>query len=44
VAFRLYYNPRADDRRLTFDLRKNLLRAPPRATPAEEEHFQAFEP
>ncbi len=44
VAFRLYYNPRAGDRRLALDVRKNLLRPPPGATPAEEEHFQAFEP
>ncbi len=44
VTFRLYYNPRAGDRRLAFDTRKNLLRPPPGATPAEEERFQAFEP
>lgn len=44
VTFRLYYNPRADDRRLAFDVRKNLLRPPPWATPAEQERFQAFEP
>jgi hypothetical protein len=44
VAFRFYYNPRAGDRRLAFDVRKNLLRPPPGATPAEQERFQAFEP
>jgi hypothetical protein len=44
VTFRLYYNPRADDRRLAFDVRKNLLRPSPGATPAEQERFQAIEP
>ncbi len=44
VAFRFYYNPRAGDRRLAFDLRNNLLRPEPAATPAERERLQAFEP
>jgi hypothetical protein len=44
VSFRFYYNPRAGDRRLAFDLRKNLLRPSSGATPAEQERFQAFEP
>jgi hypothetical protein len=44
VTFRFYYNPRAGDRRLAFDVRKNLLRPSPGATPAEQERFQAFEP
>jgi hypothetical protein len=44
VTFRFCYNPRAGDRRLAFDVRKNLLRPSPGATPAEQERFQAFEP
>jgi len=44
VAFRFYYNARAGDRRLAFDVRKNLLRPSPGATPAEQERFQAIEP
>ncbi len=44
VSFRFYYNPRSGDRRLALDFRKNLLRPSPRATPAEQESFQAFEP
>ncbi len=44
VAFRFYYNPQAGDRRLAFDLRNNLLRPAPTATPEERERFQAFEP
>jgi hypothetical protein len=44
VTFRFYYNPRAGDRRLAFDLRNNLLRPAPAATPEERERFQAYEP
>jgi hypothetical protein len=44
VAFRLYYNPRAGDRRLAFDLRNNLLRPAPSATPEERESLLTFEP
>jgi hypothetical protein len=44
VTFRCYYNPRAGDRRLAFDLRNNLLRPAPGATPAEQERLQAYEP
>jgi len=44
VTFRFYYNPRAGDRRLAFDLRNNLLRPAPGATPAEQERLQAYEP
>jgi hypothetical protein len=44
VTFRFYYNPRAGDRRLVFDLRNNLLRPAPSATPAERERLQAYEP
>jgi len=44
VAFRFYYNPRAGDRRLACDLRNNLLRPAPTATPAERERLQAYEP
>lgn len=44
VTFRFYYNPRAGDRRLACDLRDNLLRPPPDATPPEQERFQAYEP
>jgi len=44
VTFRFYYNPRAGDRRLAFDLRNNLLRPAPSATPAERDRLSAFEP
>lgn len=44
VTFRFYYNPRAGDRRLAFDLRNNLLRPAPSATPEERERLSAFEP
>ena len=44
VAFRFYYNPRAGDRRLAFDLRNNLLRPAPFATPEERERLSAYEP
>lgn len=44
VAFRFYYNPRADDRRLAFDLTHNLLILPAGASRAEQESLQAFEP
>lgn len=44
VAFRFYFNPRAGDRQLACDLRDNLLRPPPDATPAERDRFQASEP
>lgn len=37
VAFRYYYNPVADDRRLVMDLEKNLLKAPV-GTPDRELH------
>ena len=37
VAFRYYYNPAADDRRLVMDLEKNLLK-PPAGTPERELH------
>ena len=30
VAFRFYYNPRVDDRRLAFDPSRNLLRPGPK--------------
>jgi hypothetical protein len=44
VTFRFYYNPRAGDRRLAFDLRNNLLRPTPAATPEERERLSAYEP
>ncbi len=44
VAFRFYYNPRTDDRRLVFALNRNLLRPPPGATPREQERFQTSDP
>lgn len=44
VAFRLYYNPTEDDRRLVFALNRNLLRPPPGATPREQERFQTSDP
>lgn len=44
VTFKFYYNPRSGDRRLAFDLQKNLLGPSPRATQAEQDSFQAFEP
>jgi hypothetical protein len=44
VTFRFYYNPRAGDRRLAFDLGNNLLRPAPSATPAERERLSAYEP
>ena len=44
VAFRFYYNPRAGDRRLAFDLRNNLLRPASSATPEERERLSAYEP
>lgn len=44
LAFRFYYNPRAADRRLAFDLRNNLLRPPPGATPAERAGFVTNQP
>jgi hypothetical protein len=44
VTFRFYYNPRAGDRRLALDLRNNLLRPTPAATPEERERLQAFDP
>jgi hypothetical protein len=44
VTFRFCYNPRTDDRRLAFDLRNNLLRPAPSATPEERERLQAYEP
>ena len=44
LAFRFYYNPRVGDRRLAFDLRNNLLRPAPSATPEERERLQAYEP
>ena len=44
VNFLFYYNPRAGDRRLAFDLRNNLLKPEPSATPEERERLSAFEP
>jgi hypothetical protein len=44
VAFRFYYNPRAGDRQLAFDLRNNLLRPAPTGTPEERERLSAFDP
>jgi hypothetical protein len=44
VTFRFYYNPRAGDRRLAFDLRNNLLRPAPASTPEERERLSAYEP
>jgi len=43
VAFRYYYNPTANDRRLVFDTERNLLK-PPAGTPGPElDRYQSYE-
>ena len=44
VAFRFYYNPRADDRRLAFAPGRNLLHPGPAATPIEQARYETSQP
>jgi hypothetical protein len=44
VAFRFYYNPRADDRRLAFAPGRNLLHPGPATTPIEQTRYETSQP
>ena len=44
VAFRYYYNPTPNDRRLAHDMKNNLLQPGPGTPERELERYQSYEP